>query len=90
MSNLNCPVCEKQEKKYQAKMDEITHSTKAIINALYNIDDLDPRELHYDIQDLCFALGIRSPNGDIQVKRKRKMGYTERVFIDLIKATQNF
>lgn len=89
MSNLNCPVCEKQEKKYQAKMTEITQSARCVINALYDIDDLDTRELEFDIQDLCFALGLNVPKGSIQIKRKQKPGCTQRIFMDLIKATNH-
>lgn len=87
MSNLNCPVCEKQGKKYHAKMKEISQSAKCVINALYDIDDLDSKELEFDVQELCFALGLSIPTGSIQIKRKEKVGYTQRIFMDLIKAT---
>lgn len=89
MSNLNCPVCDKQEKKFQAKMNEITQSAKCVINTLYDIDELDTRELEFDIQDLCFALGLNVPNGKIQIRRKQKPNCTQKIFMDLIKATNN-
>jgi hypothetical protein len=84
----NCPVCEKMQRKYIVKMDEIICHTKAIVGALYDTNDLEPQELEYDIHDLCFSLGISMPAGKIQVQRKKAAG--ENKFVEKIKNTKTW
>jgi len=68
----SCAVCRKLQCKMDAKMQEIIEPLKGVINALYDSDDLNAGELHDNIVNLCFSLGIRIPPGNLEINRKEE------------------
>lgn len=77
----NCAICRKLQCKIDTKMQEIIDPLRKVISALYESDDLNARELHENVVDLCFSLGLRIPAGHLEIKRKDDHDYTDDIFI---------
>lgn len=75
----NCAICRKLQCKMDTKLQEIVEPLRRVINALYGCDDLDARELHENVVDLCFSLGLRIPAGHLEIKRKED-DYTNEIY----------
>jgi hypothetical protein len=77
-SSTLCKQCEKNEQTFDLARDYL----KEIIGELYSTAVLDKNKLECALDELCWLLGIRTIDGEIQVDRKR----AQNVFIlDLIK-----
>jgi hypothetical protein len=63
-----CRECDEKDK----KLKTATYFLEAMVKAIYSKDKLDINLFEFQLDELCYALGVEMNTNDIQIQRTQK------------------